>query len=252
MIVPTGRLFWIPWMAMPVPQCAGTKPLVEITPVGVVPSLGLAVWLMARAGLPACQDTIAFVGPNYFEDDSERDALRKTLNLNPSNWFPNARPGDLLDRKLEARCLAIACHGHAGREPYLQLFGEEADGRLSLQQLIERRPHLRAELALLGCCWTGQESTGVLDEVSGFAAALMQCGVRHVIAGLGMIPLAIATYPVVLDLVTRGTCAHFRQGILKLRKEYDSISLSHPACWSLIQWYGLPIQATGSAADTRT
>ncbi|MCA9251041.1 MAG: CHAT domain-containing protein [Phycisphaerales bacterium] len=245
LVIPTGRLFWIPWMAMPVGT--GDQELIKLCPVSVVPSLGLAVWLMTQSPLD-CSNTFAFVGPEYFDSDDERDKFKCVLN--PTRWTPQAHPEDLLGGKLDAKCLAIACHGNHEENMYLQLF-EGTEGRLSLQKLIDRRPHLRAELALLGCCWTGQESTGLLDEVSGFAAALMQCGVRHVIAGLGQIPRAVVKHPCVLQLLIKGTGADFRDGIRHLRHLYiKKLGRKHPACWSLIQWYGLPSQGTRAAICT--
>ena len=238
LVIPTGRLFWIPWMAMPLSKwdTNDNPKLIDVCPVGVVPSLGLAVWLMTQFPLN-CSNTFAFVGPEYFDSNDERDAFRRVMN--PTRWTPQAHPEDLLGGELDAKCLAIACHGHRAADTYLQLF-EGTEGQLSLQQLIDRRPHLRADLALLGCCWSGQEVAGVLDEVSGFAAALMHCGVRHVVAGLGQIPRAVVKDPRVLQLVTNGTGAAFRQGILHLRNAYIKLGRDHPACWSLIQWYGLP------------
>ena len=169
-LVPTGVLGTLPWMALP--QLRGR-------PAVVVPSA--TRWVTASAAAPfSAKGTVALAGPGLRRAGAEASAVA-------SCWAGGtARRGayreDLATALRDAEVVHVAAHGQ--HQPENPLFSAILlhDGHLFAHELQHVAPHV-----VLSACEVGLATIRPGDEALGLASVLLHLGTRSVIASVARV-----------------------------------------------------------------
>jgi hypothetical protein len=257
LIIPSAELFRLPWPAVPL---SGGRCLLDATVPGVMPGLGLAVWL-SRTGPRERGSGRVEVFLQRFPDAPAGlqlpDEFVARLRTHPVVVVEGeeATPSRLVTSFGSCECLILLCHGLHSAAPALQLSPGPAgeSGQLTVHQLEAMAPADRTRVVFLGACWTGLTPEFAADDTGGLAKVLFEKGVEAVAAGLGLVPLDLLAavtdrlIPVVTSPSRRADIATaVREAQLALRQSLLDPGRRvlpnevHPTAWASLLFYGMP------------
>jgi hypothetical protein len=187
-IIPSSWLYCAPFAAL---EIESGKPLVEISPVAIAPSIGILLWGASRRGATADRSCLAVaVG----KDDSGFEFHNHLRQIETA--FRPAAPHELQDDAATVEnvstqapnyeVLYFSCHGIVSSEvrdimaaSRLELAGKKY---LTARDVLGWK--LRAQLVFLNACQSGRFRPGAPSEVSGFLRAFLLAGARSLVAPL--------------------------------------------------------------------
>ena len=175
-IVPSGDLHGVPWVALP--ALAGR-------PVVVCPSA--ALWMRAaRDERPRAGGRLLVSGPGLPGGAGE---VRRLARLYPDARQlvgGRARCAEVLGALDDARLAHVTAHGQARGDNPLFSSLALADGLLTVYELegLRRAP----ELLVLASCDAAIPNVRAGDEAQGLAAALLGLGTRTLVTAIGLVP----------------------------------------------------------------
>lgn len=173
-VVPHGGLALVPWCLVPSRRGRPTMSTASAT-----------AWVLARASAVDTADppvVRALAGPDLPRAVDEVAAVMARWNESAAGGLASA--SELHEALRTADIVHVAAHGtHRGESP---LFSSVrlADGPVFAHELVQR---VRAGLVVLSACDVGQQAIRAGDEPLGFAAALLDAGVRVVVGSVAPI-----------------------------------------------------------------
>lgn len=255
LIIPSGKLFELPWAAMPLGILH--QRLIDVAHLGVMPGLGLALWSSALQSPPATLDAEVFL-------QAASPELPAGLMLPPQfierfrgfrmpvSEGANATPWRVMEALQRRNLLIFLCHGEVDVTAYLQLYPPGTEGRLTTPYLDHLPPVDHVALVMLGCCWGGIEVLQAAEQAEGLTSTLLLKGVRSVISGIGMIPIGLIAETAAAVLTTLKTLGRngesvraLRNAQLRVRNEPAARGTNfrrhhHPWNWAALTYHGVP------------
>ncbi len=189
-IIPTGRLFTVPWSLLP--SAIGRAPV-------VAPSASL--WMSGIRRRRRKGDVVLAAGPDLEHASAE---IRRLSRLHPGarRFAPDrATSGSLLAAADGASLLHVACHGVFRADNPLFSNLRLADGPLAVHELegLGRSP----ATVILSACDSGLAEPRPGNEWMGMATALLTLGTRSLVASVMPVPDANPTL-VLMEALHRG------------------------------------------------
>jgi hypothetical protein len=173
----------------------------------------------------------------------------------------HATPERALDAFRQSDCLIFLCHGQGGDRPGLELArtAQYPTGRLTVTDLEGMPPGTRAQVVVLGACWSGLEVRYAAEDVEGLTGVLFLKGVHAVLAGLGWVPvplIEVAVNAVVRGLEQGGTSAEvarqLRHHLMGFRAQLGGTAGVASACWASFLFHGVPWSAGSGLSSQRS
>lgn len=209
-LIPTGRLGSLPWIAALVGGAGGGAPRhwLEMGDITISPTLGMAQWAATIAAAHGPIDfatalSVANPRPSQHQDlpfaRIEADAFSRYDRILTEQ---NATKAKLLSVISDSSIVHIACHCRSARDDPLASHVLLANDEPLYAEELLALPPLRARLAVLSGCETALVGHDHADEVLGLATAFMGRGVPGVIATLWPVR-DVAAAALMIDVATR-------------------------------------------------
>ena len=184
-LIPHGVLHQLPFAALW--NAKRKRYLIDEYVLGQAPSAGVLVRLSHR-GIPAGKGVLVMGNPDGSLPYAAQEARKIAAIHGVRALLGHEATEDSIQQADGFGILHIAAHG--SYDPAHPLFsridlapGQESDGRLELQEILELNLE-GTSLAVLSGCRTQAEAPSAGDELAGLPRALLLAGARRVVAGL--------------------------------------------------------------------
>lgn len=264
-IVPSGPLSLLPFALLPLSGGADAESLLGLRyAIRYAPSLRVLASLEAQTGRsdPAAQplvvgnpamppirtsdgSTFRLSALPHAKDEANSVARRVSASMLTDSAATEAV---VRERLGTATLVHLATHGMAysaadsARDSYIVLAGGQGhDGRLTVGEVLDAVPAMRAELVVLSACQTGMGNLARAEGTVGLQRAFLARGARGVLVSLWSVGdsstsvLMQSFYKHWLDGAGMSRAEALRQAQLELARSRD---FAHPRSWAAFQLVG--------------